>query len=287
MNWLIYALIGTIALSLGFIIQKKSLMKEHPLQFVTILAIFSVIISIFFFPQVNLTSISKTLLLFLYISSLGWAFSGWYLAKAIRHMQLSSTTPLLNLTPAIVAILAFIFLKDIITIKQISGIGLLIIGTYVLETHENKDMFYPFKVLFKSKHTKYILLSILIGASTAILDKFILNFITAFTLIFVIQIFILINFLILMCFFQGGLKPIKIGLKKAGIWIFLLAVLVVSKRILLAEAISLTHVSLVIAISQLSILFTIIIGGQLFHEKHLKRKIIASVVMLAGVFLII
>lgn len=287
MNWLIYALLGTIALSVAFVIEKKSLIKDHPLQFVTILAIFSVIISIFFLPQVNLTSLTKILLLITYISSLGWAFAGWYLAKAIRHMQLSSTTPLLNITPGIVAILAFIFLRDIITIRQIGGIGLLIIGTYVLETYDMDNLLRPFKELFKHKYTKYILVSILIASSTAVLDKYILGFLDAFTFIFVIQICVLFNLLLLMYFFQKGLKPIKIGLKKAGFLIFIVAVLSVSKRILIAQAISMTHVSLVIAIMHLSTLFTVILGGQLFHEKNINRKIIASIIMLAGVFLIV
>lgn len=286
MNWLIYALIGTLATSLAFLVEKKSLIKDHPLQFVTILSIFSVILSIFFYSQVNL-NFPKSLLWVIYLNSIGWCFAGWYLAKAIRHTQLSSTTPLLNLTPAIIAILAFIFLRDVITTKQIFGISLLIVGTYILETHNKKNLFAPFKSLIKSKYSKYILSSIMIAAITAVLDKYILNFMTSFTYIFIIQIFMLINFLILMCYFQGGLKPIKIGLKNAGFWIFLLAVLTVSKRILIVEAISLTHVSLVVAIVHLSTLFTVILGGQIFHEKNLKRKIIASLIMLAGVYLIV
>jgi len=286
MNWQIYAIIGTIALSLAYLIEKKSLIKEHALQFVTIHAIFSVILSIFFFPQVNI-KIAPYLFLIIYISSLGWTFAGWYLAKAIRHMQLSSTTPLLNVTPGIVAILAFIFLRDVLSIKQMFGMGLLIVGTYVLETHSKKSLLLPFKAMFKSKYTGYVIMSILIASITAILDKYILNYMNAFTFIFIIQIFMLLNLLFIMHKHYGGLVSIKHGLKKAGVWIFMLSLLIVFKRLLFAHAISLTNVSLVIAIAHTSSLFTVIVGGELFHEKNLTKKVIATIIMVIGVFLIV
>ena len=286
MTWQIYAFLGALALSLIYIIEKKVLFKEHPLNFCTLLALFSVILSFILLPLVNL-NMDKNLLAVIYISSIGWTFSGWYFAKAMHHMQLSSSTPLLNFTPAIVTVFAFIFLRDILSLNQFLGIGLLVIGAYVLETHNKEDLLHPFRSLFKSKYGQYIILSIIINAASSILDKFILGFINSITYIFTIQIFILINFIALMYIFEDGLGPIKIGIKKIGFWILLTALLTVSRRIFTAEAISLTHVGLVIAILYTSTLITVIFGGQLFHEKHLLKKAIAVIIMLSGVFLII
>ncbi len=286
MTWQLYAFLGAFALALAYIIEKKVLFKEHPLNFCTILALFSVILSFILLPFINL-NIDKSLLTIIYISSIGWAFSGWYLAKAMHHMQVSHLTPLLNFTPAIVAVLAFIFLRDMLSLNQFLGIGLLVIGAYVLETHNRKDLFHPFRSLFKLERGKYIILSIMISAASSILDKFILGFIDSFTYIFVIQLFILINFIALTYIFEGGLAPTKLGIKKIGLWVLLLAVLTVSSRVLTAEAISLTHVGLVIAILYTSTLITVIFGGKLFHEKHLLKKTLAVIIMLAGVFLTI
>ena len=286
MIWQIYAFLGALTLALAYIIEKKVLFKEHPLNFCTILALFSVILSFILFPFINL-DINKSLLIIIYISSIGWAFSGWYLAKAMHHMQVSHLTPLLNFTPAIVAVLAFIFLRDVLSLNQFLGIGLLVIGAYVLETHNRKDLFHPFRSLFRLNRGKYIILSIMISAASSILDKLILGFIDSFTYIFIIQLFILINFIALTYIFEGGLTPTRIGIKKIGLWVLLLAILTVSRRVLTAEAISLTHVGLVIAILYTSTLITVIFGGKLFHEKHLLKKTIAVIIMLAGVFLII
>jgi len=287
MIWEIYAFIGTIALSLAYIIEKRSLIETHPLQFATVLAMFSVILSIFIIPFVDIGSLNIQLVLLIYIDSWGWAIGGWYLIKAIRHMQLSSTTPLLNFSPAFVAIAAFIFLNDVITTRQIFGIGLLVIGTYILETHNKESLLHPFKETFKSKYTRYIFISIFVSATASILDKYLLGFISSFTLIFVIQIFLLVNFLMIMYHFQKTLKPMKLGLKNAGIWIFLVAALIIIKRVTIAHAMSITHVSLVVAITQLSTLFTVLMGGEIFHEKNLFKKSIATIIMIAGVFLII
>ena len=286
MIWQIYAFLGALTLSLIYIIEKKILFREHPLNFCTILALFSVITSFVLFPYINL-NIDKSLFVIIYISSIGWTFSGWYLAKAMHHMQLSHSTPLLNFTPAVVVILAFIFLRDLLSLKQFFGIGLLVIGAYVLETHKRKDLFHPFRSLLKSKYGSYIILSIMISAVSSILDKFILGFIGSLTYIFTIQIFILINFIALTYIFEGGLTPTKLGIKKIGLWVLLLAILTVSRRVLTAEAISLTHVGLVIAILYTSTLITVIFGGKLFHEKHLLKKTLAVIIMLAGVFLTI
>ena len=52
-------------------------------------------------------------------------------------MQISEVAPLFNLTPGFLAILAFLFLGEILTRYQVGGLILLMLGSYVLETDHN------------------------------------------------------------------------------------------------------------------------------------------------------
>jgi len=104
-----------------------------------------------------------------------------------------------------------------------------------------------------------------------------------------VHFFIAINFIIMILLFHDGFEGIGKGIKHNWKWVFVVAVLVVGARLAQQYAVSLPGVliSLVVPIKRLSALFATIIGGELFHEKHILRKSIACVIMIIGAVLII
>ena len=140
---------------------------------------------------------------------------------------------------------------------------------------------------FKSNYFYYIFLALILYGFCSIFDKFILRTVSPLTYIPIVHFFIAINFIILICIFHNGFEGIKHGIKNAGKWIFLVAILVTGYRLAYAQAVSMTYVSLVIPIKRMSAFFATLIGGKIFHEKNLVQRVIACIIMLAGSFLVI
>ena len=205
----------------------------------------------------------------------------------MKHSQISSIMPLFNLTPGFLAIMAFLFLGERLNNIQISGIVLLIIGAYVLET-EGRRLIKSFIEHIKSKYIDYAIFAAFIFSITALLDKYIINtYLPPFDYFFLLWIFISINFMIASSYRYAGLKGIKHCLKATKHTVIFAAFFSFIANILHLIAMSMAYVSLVVPVRRLSTLLTTLIGGELFHEKALVRKSIACVIMIVGAYLII
>lgn len=286
--WYLYALASAIFVALASITEKKTLFKEHAMEFSTVLSIINFLLVLFLLPIVKF-NVPLKLLLIIYLSSVLGCIGFLYATKALRHMDISTASPLMNISPAIVAILGFFFLSETLEYSKIGGIFFIVIGAYVLEVdHSLSNLKEPFIRMVRSKYVHYILFALLLYGITTILDRYILTHgVDPYTYIFIVHLFIMINFIFLISVFHDGFKGIKHGFKSAGKWIFLAAIFFVTSRIFLAQALSMAYVALVIPIRRLSTLFATIIGGSLFHEKGLPIKIIACVITLIGVGLMI
>ncbi len=287
MLWYILALGSAIFATLAALTEKKTLIKVHAMEFSCALAILNFLLTLPFLFLADF-NIPLFVLAVMYASSIIATIAFLFIAKAVRHLEISIVSPLLNLNPAILATLAYFILGERITHMQVAGILMIMAGAYIVEINWQKhSIFEPVKAMFSSRHTRYILLSCLLYAISSICDKFALNYVTPITYLLIIQFFIAINFTILINLFYGGFKDISSGFRHAGKSIFLIAFLTITYRLLQAWAVSLTLVSLVVPIKRLSTLFSTLAGGRLFHEKGTKRKAIACIIMLIGAYLII
>lgn len=223
----------------------------------------------------------------MYIGSVLATIAFLHVAKALRHMEISLASPLLSFEPAVLLILAFVILGERISLLQTTGVLILIACAYVLETPKHLDLRKPFKVFIKSKYIHYIFIALFLYGFSSIIDKFVLNFITPLTYILIIHFFISINFFVLITLFHDGVKGMKHGIRSAGKMIFMASLFTVAYRLLQMQAVSMTYVTLVIPIKKLSILFSTIIGGELFHEKRLALRVAVAAVMIFASYLII
>jgi drug/metabolite transporter (DMT)-like permease len=206
----------------------------------------------------------------------------------IKNLELSKALPLLVLTPGLVAIGALIFLNESLTQLEILGMAFLLIGTYLLQLKQNQKFLDPFKNLTKTKGHRYIILALFLFTITSILDKAILknfkvpiNAFMGFQHLFLAIIFI--SFLI----FSGKTKQIKSPIKNSFKIIFLLSIITIIYRYTQIQAVKIAPVALVLSIKRISVFFAVIIGGTLFQEHNLLKRIIATAIMIAGAVLII
>jgi drug/metabolite transporter (DMT)-like permease len=288
-SWIYLAITAAILTSAATLTAKKTLIKEHAMEYSTVLALIVLVISTPLLFFIDYSKLQLLPVVILFFTAIIGAIAFLLAAKSIRHMDISDSSPLFALGPGITAILALIFLKEFLTIPQSIGIALLIIGAYVLETKSTLRLLDPIKTFKKSKYIHYIIIALILYGITTIADRYILYHLDMQVEAFIIiaHFFLALHFLIMIHIFHDGFKGVKHGLKNAGWWIFLVALFTLGYRYSQTSAIKITNVALVLSIKRMSTLFTILIGGEIFHEGKIFRKIIATLILLVGATLII
>lgn len=98
-------------------------------------------------------------------------------SKAYEHGDLSHIYPIIRSAPALVLILAIIFLQEKVTTLGVLGIFTITIGVYALNLKKiNLKVFLePILLIPKEKHTRWAFISMLLVATYTILDRFIVS----------------------------------------------------------------------------------------------------------------
>jgi len=232
MIWIIYTLISAFFFGIKDILAKKVLNKDvKPIELVLEeFFILFLILILFFFMKIDFYSYETLWHLYLIKALIVFITTELYF-NLLEKYEISTVTPLLNLSPIFLLLLSVIFLSEIISMVQFIGILVILFSTYYLEIiihHHDKENphTHHFNLILNIKSIFFLFTTILLLtiSMTAILDKMILEKTNVYTNMFFTSAIILISSLI---------------------------------------------------------------GGLLFHEKHLFQKMISILMMLIGVFLII
>ncbi|MFA6073262.1 MAG: DMT family transporter [Candidatus Woesearchaeota archaeon] len=288
MEWFFYAIIVAILASLLALMEKKELKREHAMQFSAALATICLIVAIPFFFFIDYSLLTWTHIWIIFFFSLIEALAFFFANKGVRHMEVSASAPFLVLIPVVTAILAFFFLGENLTLFQILGIIIIVLGAYILEMKPHHGLLEPFKVIGKSKYVKYIFLALVLFGGAALIDRILLFRLgmqpEAYLAFF--NLFVALVFLIMIIIFHNGITDIKEGIIKGGWWILVGAIVTVGARYAWSFAVSRENIALVSTVKRLSALLVVILGGELFREKNILRKVIATVIMMIGVMLL-
>lgn len=295
-SWQFLMFIVIILTALGTIVSKKTLFKEHAMEFSATLSFILALLSLPLLPFVDFTFPSSYWPL-LYIVSLFATIGFLLVAKATRHLDISSSSPLFAFSPVITAVLALFFLNEQLTSLHITGLGLVFIGSYFLEMKPRKsmlkEMLTPIKIMMDSKYIHFMFIALFLYGIGDIVERFMLNTsnpnnMTVATFFFIIHIFMAINFIILLAVYHDGFVGIKHGIKSAGFLIFIMALIAFSGRFITMYAVSIpaAQIALVAALKRGSIVLSTFFGGELFKDKHIKQRTLAALVMVAGAILV-
>lgn len=288
--WFAIALLSSFLSAAAAITQKKVLFKLKPLEFSFILSIVNLILSIPLFFFINYNTINSENLSVLFIKSLIGSLAFLCVMNALKNLQISNALPLLALTPGFVAVFAFFFLGEALKFYEVIGLISLIVGTYILESKSLKEMLVPFSVFIKSRYHQFILAALLLFTASSIMDKLLLiklNMnpvsLTAFQHIFFAIIFGLIFYFSKDNNTKETFNSAKINLG----WILLISILTIGYRFSQVWAVSLASVALTLAVKRTSVLWATIIGGKIFKDTNLLKKVIAVLFILLGAILIL
>jgi len=300
MDWIIAALLSAVFISAYNIIRKKTLAKEHALEYLAVYSFFCFLLVLPFMPKINFALPLSIWILILFKSII--TSTGFYMmTKAIRHIELSSVAPLALLTPLFLVFISYFYLNEPLTQNHFFGIILIVLGAYVLEMDHHKagksikdklkHLASPFMV-FKHNYYHYVLFGTILFAFSVTFDKIILDpkvinlslpAVSPLTFLFLFRLFTTIIFFSLLSFEYDGLHGVAHGIKNAGGLIFFAALAFNLGDFFYYNALTIGLAALVLPIKRLSTLFTTFIGGEILHEKNILPKSVASVIMIAGV----
>jgi len=260
--WIILTLFSALTFGIKDVLAKKILnekIKPNQLIFLEYFVLFLGVLLIRF-QKINFLTFLDTYYLFLLKTISLFCFS-FIFFKLLEKHDVSLISPLTNLSP--------VFLINIHHHKQ------------------KKPHNYHLKKLKKLnwKTISLVILMLFSISITGISDKFIFNIgINVDTNIFWTSCLILI-FVVIQIVFSNQKQLIK---KSFTLENFILSIFtnISTILILMAIVIPMANISLIVPIKRTSTLFASIFGGLLFHEKHIIKKIIATVGMLIGVILI-
>jgi drug/metabolite transporter (DMT)-like permease len=290
MDWFLLASFSAILSALAAISQKKILFTMNALRFSFYVSVFGIVFSVPFFFYISYQNLFTINLVILLIKSVLGALAFLCVMLSIKNLEISKALPLMALTPGFVAVFAFILIGERLTSLELSGLILLLIGTYILETKPVQTLLEPFQVFFKSKEYRYVIAALLLFTATSILDKLLLNKYNLPPVEFMSfqQFFFAIIFGIIYLYRRkDGLAVINKLDKNVILLIVIVAILTIGYRYTQILSTKIAPVSLVLAVKRTSVFFAAIIGGKLFDEKNLVKKAIAAAIIIAGSLLLL
>ncbi len=290
MHWFIWALASAVLSSVAAITQKKALKGINALEFSFHLSWVNLIFCIPFLFFIDFTMITGEQTLVMFIKTFLQALAFWCVMLSLKSLEISSALPLLAMTPATVAIFAFIFIGETLTIKEILGLSMVLLGSYFLEMKTIKGAVEPFRIFFTTKKYIYVAAALAFFTVSTILDKYLLKDHKMETSTFMVMqhIFFLFDFTLLMLFTRSGFTlPKGELLKPLFLLIVATAAITIGYRYTQIVAFTIAPVALVIAVKRFSVFFASVAGGKIFNEGDLLRKGFAAFVIVAGTVLMI
>lgn len=287
-SWVIYAFLAAIFASFVSVLQKKALFREHAMEYAAsysfLLALFSLPLLLFIDLSLVPPVVWGVIIFNAFLISVAFIFG----LKSVRHLALSDSAPLLVLGPAITALFAFILIGEALSLVSIFGILVLVSGAYTLQLRKDHSLFDPLKLIWSSKHIHFILFALMLYGVTATIDRVVLSSygLPTLTYLFLANIFISLFLFSFLTIFHDGIRGVRHGLKINASLLFFAALLALGYKYTLLTAFSLAPVGPALAIRQTSTLFAVVVGGRLFHEKNLFRKILATIIMITGAILV-
>lgn len=291
MIWFYLAFISAVFSAFAAISEKKVLSKMDALDFSFFVSVITLIFSIpFFFDAPFDISLSIPLII-LFIKAILSALAFLSVMLAIKSLEISEALPLLALSPGLVAILGVLLIQDRLVFNEWIGLFLMLVGTYILELRkDDRSIFDPFKTLLSFKKYKYIFFALILFSITSLVDRILLKDLKLppFTFMAYQQLFFAFIFTILFFFrnkkISGALSAIS---RNIFFLIILISLFTVIYRYTQIEATKLAPVALVLSVKRLSVLMAIIVGGKLFRENNILKRAIATIIILAGLIILL
>jgi len=214
-------------------------------------------------------------------SGFGFVIAKTIMFETIKQTSLSKVYPLFSLSTFFTYIFGLIFLNEHIKLLGVIGILLTIIGAYLINVDSAKeDILMPFKLLFKSRASFLLLLSLLLSSITSITDKIAIvssNIPAAYLGGNIVSTTLLIIYIII------RKKHVKEEIKQEFSLLSVASIIYMLLVFLVFYGFASGPVALVIGVKKLELFFVLFLSWIFFDDKPSKHSLIASICMLLGI----
>ena len=218
-----------------------------------------------------------------FIHFLYWLF----LAKSLETGDLSRVYPIMRSSPAIVLVISIFILGEKVSLQGIFGILLVALGVYsiIMRKISISELIQPLRAIRHDRSTQFAVLTLLSVTAYTIADKMAVEHIHP-------VIFAFLYPWISLSLFTYYVSRVKNNGELKNEWsvnrksILLCGVLSIFGYFLILAAFTMERVSYIVGLRQLSIVFAVIMGGQILGEKHQLIRISAALIIFSGTFLI-
>jgi len=220
------------------------------------------------------------------ISGLG----GWSLNYAIKKGEISLVGPVITLSPGFVVLIEWMTTGDLPGSMGVAGVALLIAGSYVLSIDRSMAHWYtPLAGLFNASGSLFALLAAVCFAVATTFGRVAIGL--SDPLSFAVMV-ALVNPVVLFVLFslqdrRFYREVFNRHLRREARPLLALGLLFALMRIADQIALSLTLASYAMSVKRTAGMFSVLLGKFLYHEHHIPERLLASAVMLVGLFALI
>lgn len=289
MPWYVLALISALFIGFYEISEKKALTKVHSFSFIVAASFIMLVTALPLLWIREIQIVTQFQLLLLSIGCIFTASIYVFAARALRHLDISEYSPMMNLSPLFLLVFSWLFLSEAPSPVSLIGIALVVSGAYFLELNHH-DWFGPFRRMKENKYIHFLILALIFGSMSALMDKVIINNgVTADSLFFYKKVIVAIILVIVSQFFYKGHKNVMKVYRSVLPWVILAAVFynLADYAYFMAVASPTALIALIIPVKRMSAIISTVLGGESMGEKHIFHKAVAAVIMLSGVFFIV
>jgi len=218
-----------------------------------------------------------------FIHFLYWLF----LTQSYEEGDLSHVYPIMRSSPALVLVIAVLFLGEQVSIQGVCGILLVAIGVYIINMKRisGDELLEPIKSIANDRSTRFAFLTLLSVAFYSIVDKMAVNHIHPI-------LFTFIHLLCGMCYYTPYILLTKNAEMIKREWnsglgrIITSGVLGIFGYMLILVSFTIERVSYIVGLRQTSIVFAVLMGSHFLKEKHKAIRLTGSLIIFTGGFLI-
>lgn len=279
-SWLWMVIISGILLGFWDITKKQAFKKN---SVVSVLAIYSVFCFIFVsFEFNNAINLSEGKILVIFVKTF-IIFLSWVLGfTAIKQLPISIVTPFDTVNPLFSIILGIIILGESLGLLQGVGIVIMLVAYYFIGKVGSKEI----TNVFKNKYFYFMIVSALLSAVSATIDKIALRSISPGQMQFWFCLFISI-FNVASLVYTKWKSEEKIPIRLDYNIPLMSLLLTISDRIYFtAVNIPASQISVIMPLRKISIFISVIIGGLIFKEQNLKQKFWCICLLIVGIALV-
>lgn len=287
--WFILASLSAILSAAAAIMQKRVLREMSALEFSFISSVAIMFLSLFVPFTTDVTALSQTMLFILIAKSLMGGAAFLLVMMSLERNPITSALPLLGMTPAVTALVGVVFLDEHLQGVEWAGIGMMMAGTIILERGSSGSVLGAWKQFFRSRTHLPIFGALVLFAVSSVIDRMLLAGyrVDPRVVMFYQHIVYMTLFAVMLIVRRRPIVTIMRQGATLAVPIVAIALITIAYRLAQLEATKLAPVALVLAVKRTSILYAALVGGRMFSEEGLPRKLAAAGLIVAAGFLML